>query len=833
MPDTRPYSISAFLQLAFIASLCIAIPSSEAAQARRGSAQRQPTQLDFLDANIRELIVAGKYPDAIAVARKTLTDREKEPVPDRLGGSLYQLGEVLRLNGKYAEAKDAYERALKIYEPLRVSLPGMVVFIRARLAGIFMQIGDNRAAKPILDSALALAEEKLHPTDFRFATVLTTLGRYYENIGDYSSAKEFFDRSLKIQQAIRQSNSNPIANNLQQLANLYRKTGDYAAARPLLERALAIRERNRGPSHPDVAETLSNLALVLENTRDYSGARKSYERALAIVRTSGQAETRRRAAFGLGRINEQEYRLTEALALYRESVRMLEDSSGQFEQESHRALYLQAGDKLAVYDALARLLLKLHEQDGSKGYDKEAWAVLEAKKGRMIAEVLTASNTQFQDPEARKEIETAKSTQDQAVALQHELLEEQAKPEEEQLPEKVKNLTTLLAQTKGDYLKQVQTFLTRYPQYRTQFVDQQSVDPRALAKFADRLPEGTLAVQFFPSPDALYLFVVAPGGRFQVKHQAVTQAELYKLIKEYRAHLDRGAKQRLSWADDGSDAYRREVLPFKDLTRKLSAYLLGPIATELVEHKNLVLIPNDLLLYLPIHALANPAAGEAGGLLAETHVISYLTQLELVDIINPGKARPDAPLLALANPDGSLPAASREIREIGKIRPGVTALDGEQATKERFLNLAGKFPDLHLATHGVLDPEHPERSYLLMAGADEASQRLTIAEIAGLRLEPHGIAILSACETAVGEQVPGAALITMAAAFSQAGSQSIMASLWEVGDAATRDLMVAFYGALKKSGRATALQQAQLVLLKNPLTAHPYYWAPFILIGAR
>jgi CHAT domain-containing protein len=459
--------------------------------------------------------------------------------------------------------------------------------------------------------------------------------------------------------------------------------------------------------------------------------------------------------------------------------------------------------------------------------------VLEAKKGRVVAEVLTASNPQFRDPEARKEIEAAKSAQDQAAALQHELLEEQAKPAAEQLPEKVKNLTTLLAQTKGDYLKQVQTFLAKYPQYRTQFVDQQSVDPRALAKFADRLPEGTLAVQFFPSPDALYLFVVAPGGRFQVKRQAVTQAELYKLIKEYRAHLDRGAKQRLSWADDGSDAYRREVLPFKELTRKLSEYLLGPIATELVEHKNLVLIPNDLLLYLPIHALANPAAGEAGKLLAETHVISYLTQLELADIINPGKPRPDAPLLALANPDGSLPAASREIREIGKIRLGVTTLDGEQATKERFLSLAGKFPDLHLATHGVLDPDHPERSYLLMAGLDEASQRLTIAEIAGLRLQPHGIAILSACETAVGEQVPGAALITMAAAFSQAGSQSIMASLWEVGDAATRDLMVAFYGTLSKTGRAGALHQAQLTLLKNPLTAHPYYWAPFILIGAR
>jgi CHAT domain-containing protein len=833
MPDDRSRAAPAALVvcgLMLAGSLWVALPFADSAQARRGSPQRQPTQLDFLERDARELVVAGKYPDAIAVARKTLADREKEAVPDRLGSAYYQLGEVLRLNGKYAAAKDAFERALKIYEPLQVSLPGMMVIIRARLAAILMQAGDPRAAKPLLDSALALAEKELHPTDFRLAQVLTTFGRYYENLGDYSSAKGFFDRSLKLQQAIRQPNSNPVANSMQQLANLYRKAGDPAAARPLLERALAIRERNRGASHPEVAETLSHLALALENTRDYSGARTSYERALAIVRGTEQAETRRNAAFGLGRINEQENRLTEALALYQESVRMLENSSAQFEQESQRALYLQAGDKLAVYDALARVLLKLHETEAAKDYDKEAWAVLEAKKGRVVAEVLTASNPQFQDPETRKEVEAAKSAQDQAGALQRELVEEQAKPVEEQQPEKVRNLTTLLAQTKGDYLKQVQTFLAKYPQYRTQFVDQQSVDPRALAKFADRLPDGTLAIQFFPSPDALYLFVVAPGGRFQVKRQGVSQAELYKLIKEYRAHLERAAAQRLSWSDDGSEAYRREVLPFKELTRKLSEYVLGPIATELAAHKNLVLIPNDLLLYLPIHALTHSAPDGSNALLAETHVISYMTQLELADIINPGKPRPDAPLLALANPDGSLPAASREVREIGKIRSGVTALDGEQATKERFLSLAGKFPDLHLATHGVLDPAQPEKSYLLMAGEDE---KLTIAEIAGLRLQPHGIAILSACQTAVGEQIPGAALITLAAAFSQAGSQSIMASLWEVGDFATRDLMVAFYGALAKSGRAGALQQAQLALLKNPLTAHPYYWAPFILIGAR
>ena len=93
--------------------------------------------------------------------------------------------------------------------------------------------------------------------------------------------------------------------------------------------------------------------------------------------------------------------------------------------------------------------------------------------------------------------------------------------------------------------------------------------------------------------------------------------------------------------------------------------------------------------------------------------------------------------------------------------------------------------------------------------------------------------MLSACETALGEQVPGAALTTLAAAFSQAGAQSVVASLWKVNDETTRHFMVAFHRALATSGRAAALQQAQLTVLRTQVTAHPFYWAPFILIGAR
>src|SRR5262249_52019491 len=158
----------------------------------------------------------------------------------------------------------------------------------------------------------------------------------------------------------------------------------------------------------------------------------------------------------------------------------------------------------------------------------------------------------------------------------------------------------------------------------------------------------------------------------------------------------------------------------------------------------------------------------------------------------------------------------------------VTALEGLQASKANLLLLLDGFRDLHMATHGLLDAERPHRSYLLLAGEDESSRRLTIGEIAGLTLESDGLVILSARETAVGGQVPGAALIPLAAAFSQAGAQSIIASLWKVHDAATRHFMVALHrGLTAGQSRADALRAGQATLLANPGTRHPFYWAPF------
>ncbi len=809
------------------------------------------------------------YERALAIWEQALG-----PVHADVATGLNNLGLVLEALGDFGAAGPMLERALQIRNQVLGPIHPDVAASLNNLGLLLWSTGNYEGARPLLEESLVMSEQIYGPSHPDVATAYGLLAQFLHSTGDYATARTLHERALQIRTRVLGPAHPDVAGSLNALGQLVRDMGDRTAARPLFERALLVREQALGPEHPDVAATLNSLAYllyldgdhaaagqlaerglrireqafglqhpavaasainsaeVLLATGDLAAARLLYERSLQIVRAVPAPEWRRRAALGLGRIHETEGRITEALSLYEEAVTTSEGLAAQFAGEVPRQQYLEADRRLEAYDALAALLLKLHLQDPSRGYDRRAWAVLEAKKGWVAAEALARARPKLQDARARAGAENARAKQDEALALEHSLLEELARTPSEQRPERIQSLTTLLARTKSEYLSQVHALLERYPQYKTQFVDQQIVDPRSLAKFADRLPAGTLAVQYFAAPDALYIFVVAAGGRFEVKRQAVAQAELYGLITRYRRHLDEGARVHLAWEDNGSEIYLTEVAPLKAITRTLSEHLLGPIEADLSAHRQLILIPNDLLLHLPIHALMRSGPGGTPRFLAQTHVISYVTQLELTDLLSPDRRPAYASLLAVGNPDGSLPRASQEIQRVRAIRPAVTMLQGQQATKARFLRLASQFQDLHLATHGVLDPSTPEHSYLLMAGDDDGDRRLGIDQIAGLTFR-SGLAILSACETAVGERVPGAALITLAAAFSQAGSRSIVASLWKVNDSATADLMVDFHRSLRTLDRAAALQQAQLTMMRTADDRHPYYWAAFILIGGR
>lgn len=230
---------------------------------------------------------------------------------------------------------------------------------------------------------------------------------------------------------------------------------------------------------------------------------------------------------------------------------------------------------------------------------------------------------------------------------------------------------------------------------------------------------------------------------------------------------------------------------------------------------------------------------------------------------------------------GRLAESRREVEEIAGLygKAKVSLLLGEEASEEN-VKTAGRFNDyryIHFATHGLLNEARPPYSGLILSlndperarprtrkpgpggAAANGSSRTTVInegpgrapapplakgpgpqsedgllqvyEVFNLKLNAE-LVVLSACETGLGKEVKGEGLVGLTHAFFYAGTPSVMVSLWKVQDRSTADLMVNFYQQLDRSQTKTeALRQAKLKLIQNNRHAHPYYWAPFVLIG--
>jgi CHAT domain-containing protein len=143
---------------------------------------------------------------------------------------------------------------------------------------------------------------------------------------------------------------------------------------------------------------------------------------------------------------------------------------------------------------------------------------------------------------------------------------------------------------------------------------------------------------------------------------------------------------------------------------------------------------------------------------------------------------------------------------------------------------------VHFATHGLLNSQQPELSGLVLSLIDETGKPqdgfLRMQEIYNLNL-PADLIVLSACQTALGKEIKGEGLVGLTRGFMYAGAQRVVASLWQVDDLATAELMKRFYRGILKDGLrpAQALRNAQLELLKQKRWSSPYFWAPFFIQG--
>jgi len=195
-----------------------------------------------------------------------------------------------------------------------------------------------------------------------------------------------------------------------------------------------------------------------------------------------------------------------------------------------------------------------------------------------------------------------------------------------------------------------------------------------------------------------------------------------------------------------------------------------------------------------------------------------------------------------------LSGSALEARAIKAFFPKATLLTGRHATKATIERLSAP-TILHIASHGfflddrdtgtngVIAQNPLLRSGVALAGANLPGEAhgdgiLTALEAAGLDLWGTRLVTLSACDTGVGEVRNGEGVYGLRRAFTLAGSETLVMSLWPVSDSVARDTMVAYYARLRAGfGRGDALRLAKLAILRQTSLRHPYYWGGFIQSG--
>jgi CHAT domain-containing protein len=169
-------------------------------------------------------------------------------------------------------------------------------------------------------------------------------------------------------------------------------------------------------------------------------------------------------------------------------------------------------------------------------------------------------------------------------------------------------------------------------------------------------------------------------------------------------------------------------------------------------------------------------------------------------------------------------------------RDGLLALDFNANRATVTAGEIGKYRIIHLATHGLLNSEYPELSGVVLSLIDEKGRDqdgfLNLSEIYNLKLAAD-LVVLSACQTALGRDIKGEGLVGLTRGFMYAGAPRVVASLWQVDDAATADLMREFYKAMlvENMRPAAALRAAQMRMWERNQQLSPYFWAAFTLQG--
>ena len=736
----------------------------------------------------------GRYDRAYDSLREALPLLRQQGDQESVARALANLSSADVYLGFWVEAIKDAEEALHIYEQEQVYDPAYEAVARLSLAIAFHRLGDPAHARDYGETGLKLS--RIADDVANEGRVLSELSAIAFTVGEYDEALEYAEQAVVIAQ--RQDDGHALSIRLTTQALILLRLDRPSEAEALLKEALNIARAAQFKQGEAVAlDGLGNAQML---TGQVDGAIDSYQTALAIEREMGNQLFEANTLANLGAAYLVADRRQEALQELETAASILEKERTSLNLPDLRASFL--GNQQDIYALLVNILVE-------EGDYVRAFNYSEGARARAFLDQVMNGPVNFRVGANAQLLEKERELRDEIAALRIQLSSSMGGAATKATQAR---LQAELTEREADY----EDLLLELQIHNPEAAALVSADAASLSDVQALLDPGVTLIEYFVTEGRTLAFIIT-RHTFETVALEVSREDLTRTIDEFRT-------------DDF--AVPSQSSPHPTSLRQLHMWLIDPLRPYL-NTPDLGIIPHDVLHYLPFAALTD---GER--YLNDDYALFILPSASVLRFVQQkGKVGSDT-LLALGNPTLADPLTEREVKAIADLY-GTLPLVGREATESAVWAHAGKAGIVHMAAHGQYNKFNPLFSAIHLAPDEDNDGRLEVHEVYGLDLTTTDLVVLSACQTQLGELgsygepvgvTPGDEVVGLNRAFSYAGTSSVMASLWNVDDAATAFLMERFYTHLRAGmGKAKALRQAQIeVRAEYP---HPYYWAAFALMG--
>ncbi len=823
----------------------------------------------------------GEYAKSIDYYQQAIALREKTGDLGGLATSITYLGNVYNRTGRFVQARDSYEKALPILEAqgnpqqmveilsgmalLNVEmgrhadaeaaytraieiagaagLAGPEASLRRNLADNLRLQGRFAEALVHLDKAMKLLEASPDPTEL--ALTHSTRGSTYMNMGEMDQARDDYVKFAELAKGLESPAYAALAQ--RNIGEFYRDIGAYDRGLKAADEAIALAEKAG-----DAREYREGLVLRGDlNTRlgHYDEALKTWQEALAqdtqdqAAKSILEDEVAIAAAnASLGKTKEAREQLRSVAPRARAAglphvATAVQFAMGQsFEKEN--------ADSAAFY--YDRALADIEARGADVGAAALQTGYLSGVRRYYYEEVTRFYASNFASTRDARWAKRAFTTMEKAKArglldLLQATVGEQSSPEEEKLLDQLYSLDP----TSADYTSQRETIERQYAELRRARVHSAMgglasvstvVDPDAVARI---LPEKTVLLEYALGDSASFLWVIDRDGFDMV--QLPPRKQIESQVRPLRDALSRIDGDRAALLSSARGVYQ---------------LLVAPAGARVTKAKSAIIVPDGVVFELPFEVLLTEEPKDKGWheqpFLTRKLTTLYVPSASVYASLksNSGSSDFGRDLLAVGNPDfttiavreegalSPLPFASQEVAAVSsRIKDErklvLTGKDASEGTVKRELKNGGPRV-VHLATHGLVDANEPERSSVVFAADDHDDGYFHTLEILATPLRSR-LVVMSACESARGKVSRGEGVVGLSRAFLASGAGSVVASLWAVSDESTAELMKAFYDRMlgKKRPASRALNEARLALIETDKYSHPFYWSPFVVTGTE